>query len=126
MSKKIFRNISIPSLAFLLPAIAFAQPSAGLGGIGSTINTGMGFLNGTLVPLVFALSFFMFLWGMFTYFFLSHASEEGREGGKQLMLWAVIAFVMMVSIWGLVNVVAQGLGFRQDSLQQIPNGPTTR
>lgn len=121
-----FRKIVIASVTLLTPTLTFAQPAANFGGIGSTINTVIGFLNGTLVPLVFALSFFMFLWGMFTYFFLSKASEEGRDNGKQLMIWGVVAFVMMVSIWGLVNVVAQGLGFRQDSIQNIPNTPRPR
>ena len=121
-----FKKISFSALAFLVPALAFAQPSGNFGGIGQTVNTAVNFMNSTLVPLLFALSFLMFLWGMFKYFFLSAASEEGREAGKQLMLWGVIAFVMMVSIWGLVNVVAQGLGFRQESIQNIPKAPVQR
>lgn len=118
-----FKKISISAFAFLVPTLAFAQPSGNFGGIGTTINTSVQFMNSTLVPLIFAISFFMFLWGMFRYFFLSQASEDGREAGKQLMLWAVIAFVMMVSIWGLVNVVAGGLGFKQPTIQNIPQAP---
>ncbi len=108
-----------------IPVIALAQtgPEPGFGKIGELVSTTVGFINSYLVPLVFGLAFFLFLWGMFKYFFLSYASEEGRENGKNLMLWAVVAFVMMISIWGIVNMVAQGLGFAGDNAPDMPTVP---
>lgn len=120
------KKFSLTSLAFLLPAVAFAQPSADFGGIGVTVTNAMQFVNGIVVPLIFALAFLFFIWGMFKYFIMSGANEENREQGKQLMLWGVIAFVAMVSIYGLVNVVAEGLGFRQPEIIDIPDIPGPR
>jgi hypothetical protein len=122
MLKKI--SIATTSL-LLLPAFAFAQPRANFGEIGGTITTFIGFLNNILVPLVFSIAFLVFIWGMVKFFIIGGASQEGRDQGKQLMLWGVVGFVMMVSIWGVVNVVAEGLGFRKDEIQGIPNTPTS-
>lgn len=120
------QKISIAIAALFFPAFAFAQPSSSFGGIGATVNSVIGFINSYLVPLVFAVAFLMFIWGMFEYFIRGGASDESRESGKKLMLWGVVAFVMMVSIWGVVNVVADGLGFRSQQIQQIPNVPQPR
>jgi hypothetical protein len=30
----------------------------------------------------------------------------------------------MVSLWGIVNLVAKGFGFRDENIEQIPNLPT--
>ncbi len=61
---------------------------------------------------------------MFQYFIMGGANEEKRDQGKQLMLWGVIGFVMMVSIYGLVNVIAEGFGFRQQNIQELPQIPS--
>ena len=64
-------------------------------------------INTVLVPLIFALAFLLFLFGVFKYFFSSGAkAEENRKQGKQFIFWGVIAFAVMVSLWGIVNVLA--------------------
>jgi hypothetical protein len=120
------KKVSLTILAFLFPALAFAQPTADFGGIGVTVTNTMQFVNGVIVPLIFAAAFLFFIWGMFKYFIMGGANEESRDQGKQLMLWGVIAFVAMVSIYGLVNVVAEGLGFRDTEIIDIPDIPGPR
>ena len=66
------------------------------------------FVNGSLVPLFYALAFLMFLVGMVRYFFLEQG-EEGREKGKNLMLWGLIGFVVMFSVWGIVRLLLTAL-----------------
>jgi len=117
------KNI-ILALAFLTPVISFAANSFDEGNLFTTYLTRvLSFINNTLVPLVFALAFLFFLWGIFKYFFFGAEDEGKREEGRNLMLWAVIAFVLMVSIWGVVNLVSQGLGFDTETLQNVPNVP---
>ena len=50
----------------------------------------------TLIPMVFALSLLIFIWGMFKFFILGGANDEDRAKGKQLIIWAIIGFVLMV------------------------------
>ncbi|MBX9906322.1 pilin [Patescibacteria group bacterium] len=117
------------SVLFLFPmAFVAAQygPQADYGAIGRVITNTLTFINRILVPAVFAIAFLVFIWGVFKYFIMGGASEGDQEAGKQLMIYGIIGFVLMVSVWGLVNVVASGLGFKQDSIQDIPSVPITR
>lgn len=68
----------------------------------------LGFVN-ALIPLVFALALLFFLWGL-AKFILNAGDEEAREGGKKIMIWGVVAFVVMVSVWGLVALIRSTLG----------------
>ncbi|MEK7143703.1 MAG: hypothetical protein AAB756_02635, partial [Patescibacteria group bacterium] len=43
-----------------------------------------------------------------------------RKEGKQFMIWAVIALFVMISVWGLVGVLADAFGIRVG----IPRFPT--
>jgi hypothetical protein len=64
------------------------------------------FINNTLVYLIFALAFAFFLFGVFKYFFGSgkNAEENRREGGK-FILWSIVAFAVMICVWGIVNLL---------------------
>jgi hypothetical protein len=64
----------------------------------------VGVVNDSVVPLIYALAFLVFMIGMVRYFFLEQG-EEGREKGKQLMLWGIIGFVVMFSVWGIVRLL---------------------
>lgn len=69
------------------------------------------FINGTVIYLLFALAFIFFLWGVFKYFILGGASDETREEGKKFIVWGIVALAVMVSVWGLVNLLVDTFGF---------------
>ncbi len=48
----------------------------------------------------------LFLWGALK-FILNAGEEEKRNQGKQFMLWGIIALAVMISVWGLVNIVTE-------------------
>jgi hypothetical protein len=124
--KKIGGSI-VAALTVLLPVVVFAQRSgdATFGGIGTFITNIGTFINSTLIPFVFALALLAFIWGMFQYFIFGGSDEGSQEKGKQLMLYAIAGFVLMVSIWGIVNMISGGLGFSgTNTIQQIPDVPT--
>ena len=110
--------------ALALPFESLAQED--FGEISTFIGRITAFINGTLIPLIFGIALLVFLWGIFKYFILGGGDDGKREEGKQLMLYAIIGFVVMVSIFGIVNMIANGLGFSsQDTIQNIPNVPTS-
>ncbi|MES2668634.1 MAG: pilin [Patescibacteria group bacterium] len=100
------------SLAFALPFVASAQVTAtDAASLGSGL---IGLINNVAVPLLFALAFIVFIYGVFQYFIAGGHDEEKRETGKSLMLWGIIGFFVMVSVWGLVNILRGTFNFNDD------------
>jgi hypothetical protein len=112
----------LASLSAILPMVALAADD--FGEINKFVDKIASFINDTLIPLLFGVALLVFLWGIFKYFILGGGDEGKREEGKQLMLWAIIGFVVMVSIFGIVNMIAGGLNLsEQQEIQNIPNVP---
>jgi len=68
-------------------------------------------INFVLVPLLMAIAFIVFLWGVYKYFILGAANEEKRTEGKNFVLYGIIGFVVIISLWGIVYVGIELLGF---------------
>ncbi len=93
--------------AFALPLVSLAAIN-NVSDLGSfVINT----INNVLVPVLFAVAFVVFLWGAFYTFIVGANDEEVKTKGKNLMLWGLIGFFVMVSIWGLVNILTGTISF---------------
>ncbi|MBX2866718.1 pilin [Candidatus Kaiserbacteria bacterium] len=108
-------------LLVIAPVVAQAQ----FGGIDTFIGRIIEFIDTTLVPLVFALAFIVFLWGVFTYFIRGGNDPEKQKEGKNLMLYGIVGFVIMVSVWGIVNLIANGLGYTTEQIYVLPDAPYT-
>lgn len=68
-------------------------------------DTIVGAVNDILVPILIAIAFIVFLWGVFKYYIYGATDETKRKDGHQLIIWGVIGFVVIVSVWGIVNIV---------------------
>ena len=110
MKKALFVPL-ISFTAFFLPLVSFAALN-NVSDLGSfIINT----INNVLVPVLFAFAFIVFLWGAFSAFILGRNSEDVEKNGKNLMLWGLIGFIVMVSVWGLVNILTGSISFGNNS-----------
>lgn len=89
-------------LALLIPADAHAAKS--FAGVTEDI---VELVNTSVVPLFYALAFLLFLYGMVRFFFFG--GEENRAKGKTFMLWGIIGFVVMFSVWGIVRLLMTAL-----------------
>lgn len=67
-------------------------------------------INGVLVPILFAISFIVFLYGVAKSYIFSNGSDKAVEEGHKIILWGIIGFAVMISVWGLVNVAVETLG----------------
>jgi len=93
--------------AFALPLVSMAAIS-NVSDVGSfIINT----INNVIVPVIFAIAFLAFLWGAFQTFIIGANDADTKDKGKNLMLWGLIGFFVMVSIWGLVNILTGTVQF---------------
>jgi Ni,Fe-hydrogenase I cytochrome b subunit len=77
-------------------------------------------INDVLVPVLFAIAFIVFLYGIAKAYIFSGGDPAKVSEGHKLLLWGIIAFVVMISIWGLVNVVANTFGLYGVSAPPTP------
>jgi len=93
---------------------AFAVPLVSLAAVNNISDVGtfiINTINNIIVPVLFAVAFIVFLYGVFKTFIVGQGSEEAKEQGKNLMLWGLIGFFVMVSVWGLVNILTGTVSF---------------
>ena len=57
-----------------------------------------------IIPVVVALAFLYFLWGLLK--FILHADDETKRAeGKQIMIWGTVALFVMLTIWGIIALL---------------------
>lgn len=69
------------------------------------------FITGILkpiVPLLIGLAVVMFIYGTLVLIF-SEGGEK-KEDGKKFMTWGIVGIFVMVSVWGLVNILISTFG----------------
>ncbi|MFA5744778.1 MAG: hypothetical protein WC887_01030 [Candidatus Paceibacterota bacterium] len=86
-------------------------------GIGATI---LYIINVILVPVLFAVAFIMFLYGVAQAYIFSKGDSAAVAKGHQLILWGIIGFAVMISVWGLVNVVSNTFGLSGYYAPELP------
>jgi len=99
-----------------VPAFVFAQTNT----VSSSITKFISFLNDYLVPLIFALAFIVFLWGIVKYFFIGGGNDESRSEGRQFIMYGIIGFVIMLSLWGIVALISNSLGIDKNTRPCLP------
>ena len=122
------KTLLITSAFLSVPLMTFAQAPAGtIGGntLGDLLLSIIVFINSYVVPFIWAIAFLIFLWGVFQYFIAGGADEEKRSQGRQFVIWSVIAFFVMSSLWGIVNLLDGTFTFGNESTPDIPTFDTT-
>jgi uncharacterized membrane protein YidH (DUF202 family) len=113
-----FSNFIVPSI-LLLPAVAVAQTD----GINRLIDQ-VQILISRLVPVVIGLALLLFLFGVLRY--LIGKNAEDKEAARNYMIWGIIALFVMVSVWGLVQILSDtifGTSGPREITPSIPRVP---
>ena len=110
--KNISKKVGIAVAAFLLPAVAFAQYS--VSNSSSLFDAVRSILN-AIIPIIIALAVVYILWGIVQSY--TTGDEEKRKAGHFKILYGIIGLFVMLSIWGLVNVLVNTAGLTN----QIPS-----
>ncbi len=106
----------LSSSLFALPMLASAQVDGGFADATTFLGAVLTFINATLILFILGVGFLLFVWGMFLYFIAGGANEEKKEQGKSLLIYATLGFVVIIVFWGIVNLVAAGIGGEDDTL----------
>lgn len=78
-------------------------------------------VDDVLVPVLLAIAFITFLWGVYKYFILGANDEKSLADGRQFVFYGIMGFAIIISVWGLVNLVVETLGFTTGG--NMPNPP---
>lgn len=101
MIKNILKKVGAHSLiaVFFLPIIALAAPT----NFKELIMVFLDLIN-DLVRFVMVLALLFFLFNVFKLVF-ANGNEESIKEAKSFMIYGIIALFVMVSVWGLVNIL---------------------
>lgn len=73
-----------------------------------------------LIALLLGVALVYFLWGVLQY--ITKLNSKDQAEARQVMWWGIVALFVMVSVWGLVQVLLNTFGL--DSTLPVPNIPS--
>lgn len=74
------------------------------------------------ILIVFSLGFFLFIFGLVEFLWKLNEGGDNKEG-KQHMLWGIVGMFIMVSVWGILELLDNtfGLDFRNPDVSRANN-----
>jgi hypothetical protein len=119
MKPKYASSLLAAAALSILPFVASAQTqSTGL--IGNLFSFALNIINDYVVPLIFAVAFVIFLFRVYQLFIQGGSNEESVQNGRKFVMWSMVGFFLMFSVWGLINLLINTLGFDSSSMPAIP------
>ncbi|MCK5095809.1 MAG: hypothetical protein KAR24_00445 [Candidatus Pacebacteria bacterium] len=97
---------SVFSLLLVVPLVAFG--AADFGPIENLV-TGVGGIVTLLPPIIIGIAVVYFLWGVVK-FVGAGDDEEKRGSAKQIITYGLIGIMVMVALWGIIDVLMSILG----------------
>jgi hypothetical protein len=95
-----------------IPFIAFAAEARTI----QDVLRNLGNIISVATPIVVAGALLGFFWGLALYLFGTSVDEK-RKKGLAIMVWGIVALFVMLSIFGIVNAIQNGLGLRTGTIQ---------
>lgn len=80
------------------------------------------YIAGRALPLLILAALVLFLFGIVKRFFWGKDDANKAEAGKYI-LWGVVALFVMVSVWGLVNVLRRSFNLDNSNIPVAPAIP---
>lgn len=66
--------------------------------------------------LLFSIGFLVFMWGLVE-FIANPTNSANKEKGKKHMIFGVLGLLIMVSVWGIVDLITNTLGISCEGLK---------
>lgn len=115
MLNKIYK-ISGLVIASFLPFVAYAQDP--LGGTSDILGAAKNIVTDILIPLAFVLALLFFFWGVAKY--ILAVGSDGKEEGRKIMIWGVVALFVMSTVWGLVAFIVDEFELGGETSAPVP------
>ncbi len=111
-------------VGFVAPQFAHAQANQQCAQIGgedklTTLLCKIAFLINAVIPVIISLGVVYFIWGVIHYAIAR--DEEAKAEGRSAMINGLIALLVIVSVWGLVNFMKSFIGLdNKDNEIEVP------
>ena len=92
----------IASLVLLTPSLAFAQTEV-ITDVNTLSQKIVGIFN-LAIYLLIALAVLFIIWNIVMYLIKGGSDEGGRAKAGASILWGIVGLVIILSIWGIVNI----------------------
>jgi hypothetical protein len=105
------------------PVVAFAAVNGCRSGSSNGILfivCAIGDILNVLVPILIVLAVIYFIWGVIKY--VVSGDEEDKAKGRSMIIYGLIGLVVIVGMWGIVNMLIGTLGVTGNSVTtpQLP------
>ena len=115
----LFKKIYAVALSFVVsaPLLSFAQGDLDFGSTSSleeVIINIQAFINSTLIPFVIGLAVLVFIFGLFQ-FITAGGDEDKLKTARGTIIWGIVIIAVMISVWGLINLVVGTFGLGQSA-----------
>ena len=97
------KRITYALLAFA-PVLALAQTAQGTVDNLTTLGTSIKTLLNSIIPIFFVIAILYFFWGLIQFIMAAGDAKKVAEG-KGIMIWGIVALVIMVALFGIINWV---------------------
>ena len=118
---QIVKKIAAGVVAFL-PLLALAQIP--VNNLGDAFGAIIEIINRYIIPLAIGLAVVYFIWGLIQYA-TAGADDAAKKAGRDHIIYGIIAIFVMVSVWGLVNVLVGTFGLK-NAPADLPEVPDIR
>jgi len=109
-------------LATFLPALVLAQEEAPIARTIDGLLNWVIYIAGRVLPLLILAALVLFLFGIVKRFFWGKEDSNKAEAGRYI-LWGVVALFVMVSVWGLVNLLRGSFNLDNSNIPDAPAIP---
>jgi uncharacterized membrane-anchored protein len=113
---KQFARVATGTALFAAPFMALAAGTE-LGDIFEKL----GDLVQTLTPVIVAIALLAFFWGLAMYVLSFSGDDKEKKKGRDMMIYGVIVLFVMVSVWGLVQVLQNTFDIDTETNQEVPS-----
>ena len=118
---KTYLKFFTAKMLLFAPVVVYGQFTK-LGEEGATfLNAATGFIFGPLLVFLLAIAFITFAWGVLKYFIAD--AEGDKAAAKSLMIWGIGGFVLILILFGAVNLLVDFTGLGETELKTLPSPP---
>ena len=110
--KRFIYKASLLALPLAIPAFALAATNGASSGDFTSLTssiTAIENLINKVVPLIIGIAGLVFIWGLVSYV-TAGGDEEKKKTARDTMVYGIIVLFVMVSVWGLVNILVGTFG----------------